>query len=88
MNSNRIAVFAASLQWTDAVKVVSRGTPRSRASVTWGIRWSVSAAEKDGEMGGRFPTMKHFLGLIGKNVVAVPQLLLPKRDRVSYKSTE
>ncbi len=49
MNSNRLAVFAASLQWVDAVKVVSRGTPRSRTSETWGIRWSVSAAEKDGE---------------------------------------
>ncbi len=44
INSNRLAVFAASLQWADAVKVVSRGTPRSRTSVTWGIRWSVSAA--------------------------------------------
>ncbi len=37
-NSKRIAVFAASMQWADAVKVVSRGTPRSRTSVTWGIR--------------------------------------------------
>ncbi len=53
MNSNIHAVFAASLQWADAVKVVSRGTPRSRTSVTWRIRWSVSAAEKDGEKGGR-----------------------------------
>ncbi len=51
MNSKRLAVFAASLQWTDAVKVVSRGTPRSRTSVTCGIRWSVSAAENDGESG-------------------------------------
>ncbi len=67
MNSKRLAVFAASLQWADAVKVVSRGTPRSRTSVTSGIRWSVSAAEKDGESGGRFPTVRHghFLGLIG-----------------------
>ncbi len=28
MNSNRYAVFAASLQCTDEVKVVSRGTPQ------------------------------------------------------------
>ncbi len=53
MNSKRLAVFAASVQWADAVKVMSRGTPRSRTSVTWGIRWSVSAAENDGESGGR-----------------------------------
>ncbi len=66
MNSKRLAVFAASMQWADAVKVVSRGTPRSRASVTWGIRWTVSAAENDGERGGRFPTVrhKHLMGLI------------------------
>ncbi len=51
MNSKRLAVFAASLQWADAVKVMSRTTPRSRTSVTWGIRWSVSAAENDGESG-------------------------------------
>ncbi len=36
MNSNYLAVFAASLQWADVVKVVPRGTPRSRTSVTWG----------------------------------------------------
>ncbi len=38
-------------------------------SVTWGIRWSVSATEKDGEMGGRFPTVRHehLLGLIGRS---------------------
>ncbi len=68
MNSKRLAVFAASLQWADAVKVVPRGTPRSRTSVTWGIRWSVSAAEKDGESGGRLPTMRHehLSGLIGR----------------------
>ncbi len=69
MNSKRLAVFAASLLWADAVKVMSRGTPRSRTSVTWGIRWSVSAAENDGESGGRFPTMRHahLLGLIGRS---------------------
>ncbi len=57
------------MQWADAVKVVSRGTPRSRTSVTWGIRWSVSAAEKDGEIRRRFPTVRHehLLGLIGKS---------------------
>ncbi len=69
MNSKRLAVFAASVQWADAVKVMSRGTPRSRTSVTWGIRWSVSAAENDGESGGRFPTVRHahLLGLIGRS---------------------
>ncbi len=48
---------------------MSRGNPRSRTSVTWGIRWSVSAAEKDGESGGRFPTVRHahLLGLIGRS---------------------
>ncbi len=67
MNSNRLVVFAASVQWADAVKVVSRGTSRSRTSVTWRIRWSVSAAQKDGERGGKFPTVRleHLLGLIG-----------------------
>ncbi len=59
MKNNRLGEFAASLQWADAVKVVSRGTPRSRRSVTWGIQWSVSAAEKDGERGGRFSTVRH-----------------------------
>ncbi len=65
MNSKRLAVFTASMQWADAVKVVSR----SRTSVTWGIRWSVSAAENDGENGGRFPTVRyaHLLGLIGRS---------------------
>ncbi len=68
MNSKRLAVFAASLQWADAVKVVSRGTPRSRTSVTWGVRWSVSAAENEEESGGRFTTVRHahLLGLIGR----------------------
>ncbi len=29
-----------------------------------GIRWSVSAAENDGESGGRFPTLRHtFVGV-------------------------
>ncbi len=69
MNSKRLVVFAASLQWADAVKVMSRGTPRSQTSVTWGIRWSVSAAENDGESGWRFPTVRHahLLGLIGRS---------------------
>ncbi len=69
MKSNRLAVFAASLQCTDEVNVVSRGTPRSRTSVTWGIWWSVSAAEKDGERGGRSPIVRHehFLGLIDRS---------------------
>ncbi len=69
MNSNRLAVFAASMQWADAVKVVSRGTPRCRTPVTWGIQWSVSAAKRDGESGVRFPTVRHanLLGLIGRS---------------------
>ncbi len=69
MNSKCPYVFAASLQWADAVKVVLRGGPRSRTSVTWAIRWSVSAAEKDGESGGRCPTVRHehLLGLIGRS---------------------
>ncbi len=37
--------------------------------MTWGIWWSVSAAKKDGERGGRFPTMRHehLLGLIRRS---------------------
>ncbi len=48
---------------------MSRGTPRFRTSATWGIRWSLSAAENDGERGGRFPTVRHahLLGLIGRS---------------------
>ncbi len=48
---------------------MSRGIPRSRTSVTWGIWWSVSAAVKDKERRGRFPTVKyeHLLGLIGRS---------------------
>ncbi len=66
MKSNRLDVFAASQQWAGAVKVVSRGTSRSRASVTKGNWWSVSAAENDGERGGTFPTVRHeyLFGLI------------------------
>ncbi len=54
--------------WADAVKVVSRGTPKSRTSVIWGIQWLVSTVEKDGESGGGFPTVKHdhLLGLVGR----------------------
>ncbi len=68
MNLNRPAVFAASL-CTDEVKVVSRGTPRPEASVTLEIRWLASAAEQDGERGGRFPTVRHehVLGLIDRS---------------------
>ncbi len=58
-NSKRLAVFTASMQWADAVKVVSRGTPRSLTSVTWGIRWPLSAAENDGESVGGFPMVRH-----------------------------
>ncbi len=53
-NSNHLAVFAASLRCIDEVKVVSRRTPRTRTSVTWGIWRLASAAEKDRERGGRF----------------------------------
>ncbi len=49
MKSNRLDVFAASLQCIDEVKIVSR--------------------KKDGERGGRFPTMRHehMLELIGRS---------------------
>ncbi len=69
MKSNRLAVFAASRQCTDEVKVVSGGTPRSRTSVNWGIWWLASAAGKGGEIGGRFPTVRreHLLGSIGRS---------------------
>ncbi len=41
MKSNPLAVFVVSLKWTDEVKVVSRGTARSRTSVTgYRIKWS------------------------------------------------
>ncbi len=48
MNSGRLAIFADSLQYFDKVKVVLRGTPRSRTLVTWGMWRLASAAEKDG----------------------------------------
>ncbi len=69
MKRNRPAVFAASLQFADAVKVVSRGVLRSRTSVTWGIWWSVSAAQKDGESGVRFLRVRfeHLLAFIGRS---------------------
>ncbi len=59
MKSNHLAVFVASLQCTDEVKVLSRGTPRFRTLVFWGTWRSASASEKDGERGGRFPTVRH-----------------------------
>ncbi len=63
MKSNRLAALH------DEVKVVSRGTPRSRTSVAWGIWWLASAVEKGGERGVRFPTVRHehLLGLIGRS---------------------
>ncbi len=69
MKSNRLAVFATSLHCTDEVKGVTRGAPRSRTSVTWGIWWLASAADKDGERVGGFPTVRHeyLLGLIGRS---------------------
>ncbi len=36
LKSNRLAVFADSVQYTDKVNVVSRGTPRSQALVICG----------------------------------------------------
>ncbi len=46
-----------------------RGAPKSRTSVIWGIQWSVSTVEKDGESGGRFRTVRHehLLGLVGRS---------------------
>ncbi len=66
MKGNHLAVFAASLQCTDEAKVMSRDTTRSLTLVTWGILWTVSASEQDGERGGRFPSVRHenSLGLI------------------------
>ncbi len=55
MKNNLLATIAASLQCTDEVKVVSRGTARSWTYVTW----SVSAAVIGGETGERFPTVSH-----------------------------
>ncbi len=58
MKTNHFAVFTASLQCTDEVKVVSRGAPRSPTSVTWGTWWLASVAEKDSERGGRFAKVR------------------------------
>ncbi len=57
------------LQCIDEVKAVSRGTPRSRTTVAWGIWWLASAAEKGGERRGRFATVRHehFLGFVGRS---------------------
>ncbi len=52
IKGNRLGIFEASLQCTGEAKVVSRRTPWSWTSVTWGIWWLVSAAEKNGESGG------------------------------------
>ncbi len=49
MNIIRFAVFAAFMQCPGDVKVVTRGIPTSRQSVTWWIGWLASAAEEDGE---------------------------------------
>ncbi len=71
----RKAIVLLYSQCTAEVKVVSRGTPRSRTLVTWGIWWLAFAAEKDGERRGRFPTVrhKHLLRLIGsvKRIVSL-----------------
>ncbi len=48
-----------------------RGKSRLKVwtSMTWGIRWLASAEVKDGERGGRFPTVRqeHLFGLIGRS---------------------
>ncbi len=41
------AIYAASMQYTDEVEVVSRGSPRSLESATWGNRLLASGAGKD-----------------------------------------
>ncbi len=51
VKNTRLAAFTASLQCTDEVKVVSRGTSRSQTSTKCGIWWLASAAENDGERG-------------------------------------
>ncbi len=64
MNSNRLAVFAASLQCFDEGKVASRGRTRSRMTVTWEFWWLVSAERR-----GRIPTVfsaNRFLSLACK----------------------
>ncbi len=83
MERNRLAVFAASLQWAGVVKVVSRGTPRSWTSATCGIRWSVSAAEKGEERGGRFQALRHahLLGLIGRSHLSAQAQAEESEDR-------
>ncbi len=60
MSSKHLAVFAASMQWADAVKVVSRGNPQVS---------DVGNLVKDRERGGRPQTVRHehLLGLIGRS---------------------
>ncbi len=60
MSSKHLAVFAASMQWADAVKVVSRGNPKVS---------DVGNLVKDRKKAGRFPTVRHehLLGLIGRS---------------------
>ncbi len=80
MNSNRLAVFAASLQLADTVEVVSRGTPRSQTLVTWVIRWSVSAAEKGEKSIRRFlwvyTTRKDSAQTVPGNIVDTKLIIL------------
>ncbi len=58
-HEKQLSIAVATLQCTDGVKVVLRGTLRSRTPLTWGIWWLASAAEEDGERGWRFPTVRH-----------------------------
>ncbi len=81
MNSNRLDVFAASLQWADEVKVVSRGTSRSPMS---------SATEKDEERGEVFPTVRHerLFELIGRSHSPAQAQAKEREERRRRKSAE
>ncbi len=52
MNSNRLAVFSTSLQRTDQVKAVSRGTDRSDAGDSRDRLSGICRRKKNGERGG------------------------------------
>ncbi len=47
MKSSGLAIYAASMQYTDEVEVVSRGSTRSLASATWGNWLLAPGAGKD-----------------------------------------
>ncbi len=62
MKVNRLVVFTTSLWWTVYVKVVSRETPKCLTTVTWRIRWLVSASENGEQMGEMFPFVRPLTG--------------------------